>query len=64
MPKKYSVLGPDVTFPHHGTQLPLRQLHLHLIQMVLATYSIVRATLNSEEVNQECVARYKLSLST
>ena len=26
--------------------------------MVLATYSIVRATLNSEEVNQECVSRY------
>ena len=25
--------------------------------MVLATYSIVRATLNSEEVNQECVSR-------
>ena len=30
----------------------------HPHQMVLATYSIVRATLNSEEVNQECVSRY------
>ena len=35
---------------------PLEYFHTH--QMVLATYSIVRATLNSEEVNQECVSRY------
>ena len=28
-----------------------------MAQMVVATYSIVRATLNSEEVDQQCVAR-------
>ena len=30
--------------------------------MVMATYSIVRATLNSEEVDQQCVARCVLKL--
>ena len=44
--------------------VPIKLHHpdpVHPHQMVLATYSIVRATLNSEDVNQECVSRLHLA---
>ena len=48
--------SPFPSHPHpHPSPHPAN--HLHPYQMVLATYSIVRATLNSEEVNLECVSR-------